>query len=244
LADEYQIPQSITDRIAGATVHFSPVDTNIGFAHPEIGFWMLPTVQHYVSYTAVLEERNAEALTGPGGPAFILHKPTSKVDKHNTAWESPLLMHTIWCSFEPIDTGNGWTLFEPTGSSCESVRQLGPAVVLSGSEVVMPPDVRACDGLVTFRINGAERSEVDRLMQLAIRLPRTTVNIADKEWPLFTATANQPHIIAAPESDLGWLGKGTDSPAGLASSMEVDGLGGYFGLHTAPELVFECWQKP
>lgn len=244
LAQRYGVPQSIQTEIGGSTVHISPVDTNVPFAYPEMGFWMLPTVQHYVSYSEVLEERNAAALSGHEGPEFVLHKPSSKVDKHNRAWESPLLIHTIWCSFDQVDSGNGWTLLQSTGqSTCSSVRQLGPAMPLVSSEIAIPGDARECDGAVTFRIDNAERTTVDRLTQLVVRLPNSTVRIGADEWPLFAATAGQPHIIAAPEADLGWLGEPTPAPADLDPSLEVGGLAGYFGPSTTPSIVFQCWQK-
>ena len=128
IADHYDVSDRIIDRVDGRPVHISPQNTNVAFAYPELGYWVLPTVQHYVSYTEELERRNVEALLGPEGPDFVLHQPTTDVEFHHPAWESPLLTHTLWCSFEPVEQEGRWSLLAPTGSTCDPPTPLGEPV--------------------------------------------------------------------------------------------------------------------
>ncbi len=243
IADHYDVSDRIIDRVDGRPVHISPQNTNVAFAHPELGFWVLPTVQHYVSYTGDLEQHNVEALLGPEGPDFVLHQPVTDVESHHPAWESPLLIHTLWCAFEPVEQEGQWSLLAPTGSGCDPPEALGEPVPAT-STVSIPAEARSCPGVVTFRIFDAAHVGLDDLALLVFRQPRPFVKTEGEEWPLVPGTADQPHIIAAPGADRPWLGRQVPPQERLDLELEITELRTLFGSGANPPTIqFECWTK-
>ncbi len=238
----YGLSQSTVDLTRGEPVHISPQDTNVAFAHPDLGFWVLPTVQHFVSYTEELEERNVAALTGPRGPAFVLHRPRTDVEFHHAAWESPRLIQTLWCHFRPVRKDGDWSLLEARGAGCDAPEIIGEPVAVS-HRVAVPAETRACEGLVTFRIFGAARTGLDRLALLLVRQPRPFVTTQDESWPFIPGTAAQPHVLAAPVDDVAWLGAGVPETSDLDLVLQIDDLDGYFGPVETPTIQFECWKR-
>ncbi len=243
IAEHYDVSDGIVDRIDGRPVHISPQNTNVAFAYPELGYWVLPTVQHYVSYTEELEHRNVEVLLGPEGPDFVLHQPVTDVEFHHPAWESPLLIHTLWCNFEPIEEEGRWSLLAPTGSTCDPPTALGEPVPAE-STVTIPAAARSCPGIVTFRIFDAAHVGLDELALLVFRQPRPFVRTQGEDWPMVPGTANQPHIIAAPGSDRRWLGRQVPAQERLDLELEITELHTLFGSGANPPTIqFECWTK-
>ncbi len=243
IADHYDVSDRIIDRVDGSPVHISPQNTNVAFAYPELGYWVLPTVQHYVGYTEELERRNVEALLGPEGPDFVLHQPVTDVEFHHPTWESPLLIHTLWCSFEPVEQEGQWTLLAPTGSTCDPPTSLGEPVPAT-STVSIPSEARSCPGVVTFRIFDAAHVGLDDLALLVFRQPRPFVKTEGEEWPLVPGTADQPHIIAAPGPDRRWLGRQVPPQQRLDLELEITELRTLFGSAANPPTIqFECWTK-
>jgi hypothetical protein len=243
IADHYHVSDRIIDRVDGRPVHISPQHTNVAFAYPELGYWVLPTVQHYVSYTEDLERRNVEALLGPEGPDFVLHQPTTDVEFHHPAWESPLLAHTLWCSFEPVVQEGKWSLLAPTGSTCDPPTPIGEPMPAT-STVTIPSDARRCPGIVTFRIFDAAHVGLDDLALLVFRQPRPFVTTQGEDWPVVPGTADQPHIIAAPGPDRRWLGREVPPQERLDLELEITELHTLFGSGAnSPTIQFECWTK-
>jgi hypothetical protein len=242
LADHYDLAESIIDRVDGRPVHISTQSTNLAFAYPELGLWVLPTVQHYVSYSGGLEQRNVDALLGSDGPELVIHEPSSYIDDHHPAWESPRLIHTLWCSFTPIDHDDRWFLLEATGSICHSAVPLADAVPAT-STVAIPAEARSCPGLVTFRIFGAEHVGLDRLALLVVRQPAPSVTTQQERWPLITGTAGEPHVIAAPTEDRPWLGREIPTAQQLDLELGIEDLEGHLGPSETPTVQFECWTK-
>lgn len=251
LAQEFAVPAQLVTMAVGQTVHVSPYDTNVAFAYPDIDLWLLPTIQHYVSFTEELESINAEALAGPGGPDLILHHEAEwRVDQRHPAWDSPRLIHTMWCGFEPIAQIDLWTVLEARGLGCAPPVRLGQialAADLSGradatATVQIPRSAHDCAGVVTMRIIDADRSAVDAQLLQLVRPPKAVVTTQNNTWPLTIGTASQPHILAAPPDDQAWLGA-TPSARALDLEVQFKNLSGYFGSSATPSIVFECWSK-
>lgn len=244
LAADFAVPESIVSAARGHSVHVSPYAMNVLFAHPGLETWLLPTIQHYVSFTATLEHENAKALAGASGPDLILHNSARRfVDGHHPAWESPLITHQIWCSFRPAETGPVWSLLKAAGTGCDQPVLLGSVSIEAARSISVPATAATCGGVVTFRISGAERSSLDARAVQVIRPKRAVVQTQGRTWPLIIGTADSPHIIAAPRADIEWLGPTVPTPADLDSSIVVTDLAGYFASETTPTIHFECWTQ-
>jgi hypothetical protein len=147
--------------------HIDPFDTGLVWAY-DLPWRPLPVFQSYSAYTSGLDQRNADALSDPGGPAAVLRHDPGAVDGRNPDWESPAAMRALLCHFALRSGDAQWQTLERTAPRCGRERPLGRTTVALGrpAPVPAPPDGQS---MVLARIDGIGVGGLETLRALAYR---------------------------------------------------------------------------
>ena len=103
----YAVDPATLDAIGAHDVHIDPWDTAIVRAYG-LEWDPLPVFQSYSAYTEDLDERNADELRDPDGPARVMRAASLALDGRNPAWESPAAVRAMLCFFRPTSANERW----------------------------------------------------------------------------------------------------------------------------------------
>jgi len=185
-------------------VHVDPWEIGVAWAYG-LNWQPLPAIQDYQAYTPALDELNAAALSGSGGPQLVLRQSTralpvgeSSIDDRYTGWESPAAKLAMLCNYRAVRTTERWQLLERGADRCGPPRLLGTVTAWTGEPIAAPapPGPRQ---IVFARVEGLGVGGWERLRSFAYRARDRTARFdGGGEWRVVPATAGDGLILRAP----------------------------------------------
>ena len=195
--DILQIDPRLIAAIGAEQTHISPYEASIAWAYG-LRWKPIPTIQDYAAYTGELDDRNAEALSSPDGPAYVLRHVTDRIDGHFTTLESPAGTLALVCHFSQTAGVDRWVLLKRVAPRCGRARLIGTTQASWGERVSVPSDWGPED-LIYVRID-AQSSAFDRLRGLIHKLPVPSFRLNDDTRILPRSLLGQPLVIQIPAS--------------------------------------------
>ncbi len=202
----YRLDPAILRALRGRAVHVDPWEIGVAWAY-NLNWRPLPVIQSYSAYTPQLDRLNAEALSGPRGPATILrHRDLapgaveSSIDDRFPGWESPAAMRAMLCHYRAVRTTARWQLLERAADRCGPPRPIAVVRTATGEPISIPPPPGPHD-IVFARVDGigVEGSETLRTMLYRAR-GRTATLGARGTWRLVPSTAGDGLIMRSSPS--------------------------------------------
>ncbi len=224
----YAVPQQILDTIGDAPVHVDPWEITLAWAYG-LEWRPVPTLQNYLGYTDHLDDRNADALTAPDGPRYVLRTPHGPIDDRFPLTDGPAYHVALLCNFTSVHVDGGWQLFERSAPRCGGLVRHS-SVELDVGRTVALPDV-AANTAVLISVD-YHPTLPERLAALALKPPSSPQLLVDgRAYRMIPATATRPGLIVVPGD---WPSApadpreiGVDRPATITIfTMEVGVSGG------------------
>ena len=195
---EARVSAPVLAAVKASPSHIDPLDSGLAWAY-DLPWRPIPIFQSYSAYTSDLDERNADALNGPNGPAAVL-RHSGSLDLRNPDWESPAAMRALLCNFEVRSRDRQWQALERTAMRCGRERPLGKVTVPLGTAapVPSPPDR---ESMVLARIDGIGVGGLEKLRTLAFRaLRRYAVLNGTRRFRLIPGTAGDGLVMSVPRA--------------------------------------------
>lgn len=203
--DLYAIDPVTMSALQGRTVHVDPWETSTMWAFPELDWRPLPVFHSYSAYTAALDERNAEALTGKGAPQRILRETPRSVDGRNADFESPAATLAMLCNYRQLSAGDKWQVLGRVPTRCGAPMPAGSVRVGPGDRVEVPRSPAGTPALMFARVRGLNDSLVSAAVAFIYKGPETYMETDDgSRFRLVPDTADGPLLMAA-SPELGFL---------------------------------------
>ncbi len=188
LRASYRLPAEIYDAIDGQQVHVDQWETALAWAFTETQWRPLPVFQRYTAYTPWLDNADAEAMSGPDAPAFIVAE-RNVIDRHLNRFDAPHTVRSMVCHYrltvpsDPVPVGrNGvslaetvddagrfartppWVLWTLADNRCGEV-EAGQSVTAGPGDTVSVPVEPGEDYFVLARFSEVDERPIDRLRQ-------------------------------------------------------------------------------
>jgi hypothetical protein len=197
----YGIPANVLDTIGSESVAIEPYEIAAAWA-AGLNWRPVPIIQPYSAYTKALDEKNATALVGPGGPQHLLWQQGAvPVGNRRLDADSPTYALAAVCNFQLEAQGNGWWDYRRGPARCERGRPLGVAVQKAAGQVFTVPRAPQPDAMVYARIDAklplAQR--VLGVLLVPMQYPWITMN-GVYGYRFVTGTADSTWIMRVPPS--------------------------------------------
>jgi hypothetical protein len=197
LRSEYAIPQTMIDRMHGQRAAVEPWELLVAYAYPDIRWHELPVFQTYNAYTTSLDRLNADALTGPSRPRFVLRQLGASIDGRIPRFESPAAALAALCHYRTVLADANWQLFEATGNRCGTPAPLAHRRARFGATVHVPS--ASAHSIVVARFHGIAASTFDELRTLAYRARQIGIRVDSGPIHRFVQGHQDAfHVLAAP----------------------------------------------
>ncbi len=218
----YRLDPRILAALGQRPVQIDPWEIGIAWAY-DLNWRPLPVAQTYSAYTPGLDELNAAALEGPGGPASILRyrggEPglgSGSIDGRYPGWESPAAMREMLCRYRAILTTGRYQLLERARDRCGAPRRIGSARATTGVAIPVPAPPHPTE-MVFARIHGVEVAGWESLRNGLYRARPRTVHLGGgRRWRLLPATAVDGLILR--------LAGAADYPEPFALAPDADSI--------------------
>lgn len=242
LAAGYALDPAMLARIGSEPVDIRPWEITIAWAYG-LDWRPLPVIQDYTAYTPALDELNADALTAPDGPRFVLRHLAYQsssiygIEGRLTTFDGPLEQRRLLCNFVPVATSPIYQLLERGPDRCGPERDLGTVEAAYGEAVPIP---RAGPHEAVFaRIDGASGEGIERLRAFAYREGLRWIALGDITTRFVPATAPDGLLLRAPtDSDF-------PKPFALALNAPTIAIGSEGGFATSsPPLELHFFAVP
>jgi hypothetical protein len=138
LRAKYALPPSMIARIGKAGVDIGPWEQTVAWAHPELRWQPLPTLQRYFAYTAALDDRDAEVVSSDRAPQFLLRQAPASIDSRWPGFDGPATQIAVACHYRQVEVSPTWQLLERSGNRCGRPRELSRTAVSFGEPVDVP----------------------------------------------------------------------------------------------------------
>ena len=198
---ELAIPTSVSDALAGQTVHIEPFEADAAVAYPDVAWRPLPVFQSYAAYTAALDEMNAAMLASDRAPQRILREffinPGMTIHGRFRWFESPATNVAMLCRYEETLATEHWEVLSRVNDRCGDPVPLSTVNAHVGQAVEVP--AAPVDSIVVVRVTGIDGSVGDRLRALLLRAQDWYVRLGDrKPYRLVTDTARNGLLLGVP----------------------------------------------
>lgn len=208
MVDEYKLDPASLGLLRGQSVQVDPWEAGVAWAY-RLDWDPLPLFQNYAAYTSYLDQRNVDALLGPGGPTRVLREnmaepdtpyPFLSVDARFPAWDPPAQGMALLCNFTPLRTTRRWQVLARSSDRCGEPRLLS-SVDTEYGQTVQVPRVTG-DKVVFARIHGAGVSGFERIRTFLFRAKlRFAVVNGGAAYRLVPGTAADGLIMRIPKQD-------------------------------------------
>ena len=160
--------------LEGHSVAVEPWEVAAAWAY-ELEWDPLPVFQNYSAYTTGLDQLNAAAVEGPGGPERILREnpplvfaefKTPDLDNRFAGWDPPAQQLAELCHFAPLSASERWLVLGRTPDRCAAPRPVGSVEAAEGEAVPVPES--GPDEVVFARLHGAGVSGLEKVQSLLL----------------------------------------------------------------------------
>ncbi|NND76315.1 MAG: hypothetical protein HKN44_15050 [Ilumatobacter sp.] len=214
---DYGLPQTVVDLIGDGPVHVDPWEVTLAWAYG-LDWRPIPTLQGYLGYTPYLDERNADALSSPDGPRYVLRTPHGPIDHRFPLTEGPAYHVALMCNFTSVYVDADWQLFERTSPRCGPLVEHETVRVGAGDPI---PIVGGDERTAVLIAVEFDRSLLTSLAALVLKPPSSPDLIVDgRSHRMIAATASTPGLVVVPPT-AGW-GSRIDPFAGTIDEVAVD----------------------
>jgi hypothetical protein len=207
--------------LQGRTVHVAPFEAAVAWAHPDLRWRPLPTMQDYLGYTPALDRLNVEALTDDRrAPERILRAP-----REYRPTESPRATLEVLCRYREVYASQAWQVLARVANRCGPVVPFQEEVrVPAGGSAPVP--VPAPDEAILFTVEGLELSPLERVRSLLWKSRPRYLNFGGSAMQTGPEMASVPTLVK--------VGEGVDYPGGpfgtaaaeVSGSVTTDGVTG------------------
>jgi len=197
--DKYNLDPVTMAALRGRTVHVDPLQASVMWAYPELAWRPLPVFQSINAVTPVLDQLNADALTGPHGPERILREVLVGLDNRNPDFESPAANLAMLCNYRELTAGDRWQVLGRVPSRCGAAVPVGSVRAKAGDRVQVPAPPVGTPALLLARVHGVDASALSAAAALVYKTPETYMETDDgNRFRLVPETAGHPLFMAGP----------------------------------------------
>ena len=194
---DYGVPASMIDRIGSSRVLIDPVEISVAWAY-DLDWVPFASMQRYIGYTESLDRDNAELLTGPDAPEFVLHQRFAVIDNRYGPGESPEFGRAMFCRYEVVEAGDRWDLLQRSPNRCGDLVEI-VSLIASPGEPVPVPDAGQRAVFVSIDV---ETPLLDRWASLLLKPTGNPHVVIDGErFRMLPATSHVPALLVNPLSD-------------------------------------------
>lgn len=192
---EYAVPQAVLDAIGDEPVHVDPWEITLAWS-AGLDWRPIPTLQNYLGYTDHLDRRNADALTAPDGPRFVLRTPHGPIDGRFAPLDGPAYHVALLCNYETVVVDRDWQLFERSAPRCAPPVPRSTVELAAGEFVELP----AVDASTAVLVSVDHRpGMLARAASLVLKPPSTPqLLLDDRSYRMIPATAATPGLVVVP----------------------------------------------
>jgi hypothetical protein len=212
----YLLSDQLRAAVADHPVAVDSFESSLAWAY-DLNWRPVPVFQTYAAYTAVLDQRNADALHRAPADQRILRSAVGSIDGRNPLWDSPRYVLAELCGYRAQLSDPSWLLLRKSSDRCRPATAL-PARTLARGVRTEVPEVGP-DQLLVMSFTPRAVSPLVRLGRLADKsFHPLTVSCGQASYRLPRALAGGPLSVKLP-AVAGW-------PAG------------YLGNFSCPTVAF------
>lgn len=184
----YAVPEEALDQLRRGTVHVAPTETAAIWAY-DLRWRPLPVFQDYTTYTAGLDEKNADALRAGPWPDRVLVERGADLDYRLPIWSVPRTALELLCRYRTTFESPRWLVLTRAEDRCGPERPL-EAVRARWDQSVPVPRGSTRRSVVLVRPRGLAAFGVDRVRQTLFRGQYRWVTLDGERYRVMAGAAN------------------------------------------------------
>ena len=197
--EQVKLDRELVGALRGFGVHVLPVEAAV-VAGYDLRWEPLPVFQDYQTYTARLDDLNADKLLSDDPPDRILYA-SGDIGGTLRAWDPPRQMVALMCRYRPLAIKEPWMVLEAANNRCGAPRKVATVRAGWGETVQVPAPRRPDRVLTTVRVHGSGVAGLERIRNLAYKARRREVVINGTIIKRFVPTyAENGLLLSAPPS--------------------------------------------